>query len=169
MKKFISMVLVLVMAMVAGSSLQCFAEGNFDAKNASVEETIREIEKTVVSDNSLDSKSKKELLNNIDALKKKSKSEKHMMSLIWNKVKGTVTVAGSAATGVATGLFAGACIFPEKSSSKVALAIDGLITNSSTLSACKRWLEKTIIGNDFYYGIKEDIVKVLGLFSFISL
>lgn len=165
MKKFISMVLVLVMAMFATSGLQCFAKNNFDAKSASVDETIREIEKQIIADNSLDSKAKKELLNNIDALKKKSKSKKHMMSLAWDKVKGTATTVGSATVGGAAGLFAGACIFSEKSSSKLALALDGLIIRSSTLSACKRWLEKKIVGNDFYYGIKEDIIKVIGLLS----
>ena len=106
MKKFISMVLVLVMAMFATSGLQCFAKNNFDAKSASVDETIREIEKQIIADNSLDSKAKKELLNNIDALKKKSKSKKHMMSLAWDKVKGTATTVGSATVGGAiVGLF----------------------------------------------------------------
>lgn len=165
MKKFISMVLVLVMAMFATSGLQCFAKNNFDVKSASLDETIREIEKKIIADNSLDSKDKKELLNNIDALKKKSKSEKHMMSLIRNKVKGMATTVVSATAGGAVGLFVGACIFSEKSSSKLALAVDGFITNSSTLSACKRWFEKKIVGNDLYYGIKEDIVRFFGLLS----
>ena len=167
MKKTISVVLALVMTVVSFSGLQCFAEGNpkgnttsvsekFDAKNASVEETLREIEKSIISDNSLEGKNKKNLLDVLDALKKNVKSEKHWKSLLWDKVKSSVKFFGTVTLGVAIGLLIGACISENTSNNEVISQIQSIAKSSATFLGFKRELEKKVVDSTFWYGLKED-------------
>lgn len=178
MKKTISMVLALIMTVVSFSGLQCFAEDNlkkntasvsekFDAKNASVDETLREIEKVIVSDNSLDGKAKKELLSNIDALKKNVKSDKHWKSLLWDKVKSSAKFFGTITLGVSIGLLIGACISENNTSSNGFFY--SFAKKSATFLGFKRELEKKVVDSTIWYGIKEDgyaPVAYMGAFLF---
>lgn len=168
MKKTISMVLALIMTVVSFSGLQCFAEDNlkkntasvsekFDAKNASVDETLREIEKVIVSDNSLDGKAKKELLSNIDALKKNVKSDKHWKSLLWDKVKSSAKFFGTITLGITIGILIVSCISENNASSNEFISkIHSIAKSSATFLGFKRELEKKVVDSTIWYGIKED-------------
>lgn len=168
MKKTISMVLALIMTVVSLSGVQCFAKdnlnstvalasGKFDAKNASIDETLREIEKVILSDNSLDSKAKKELLNNIDALKKNVKSDKHWKSLLWDKVKSAAKFFGTITLGITIGILIVSCISENNASSNEFISkIHSIAKSSATFLGFKRELEKKVVDSTIWYGLKED-------------
>ena len=178
MKKIISMFLVFVMSFVFVSAIPSFAGEvpNFNLKEASIEDTIDRAEVEVLTSNDLDKKTKEQLVEKLREIKKKAKSNKHLSSVVWDKVKEALNIksnkddtklvkealkaTGLLTAGAAIGGFVTYCLFSSQPTSALALKIDSYITSSSTLSACKRWLIKKVVDNDIIYSIKEDVVKL---------
>lgn len=162
MKKIISMFLVFVMSFVFVSAIPSFAGEvpNFNLKEASIEDTIDRAEVEVLTSNDLDKKTKEQLVEKLREIKKKAKSNKHLSSVVWDKVKEALKATGLLTAGAAIGGFVTYCLFSSQPTSALALKIDSYITSSSTLSACKRWLIKKVVDNDIIYSIKEDVVKL---------
>lgn len=162
MKKIISMFLVFVMSFVFVSAIPSFAGEvpNFNLKEASIEDTIDRAEVEVLTSNDLDKKTKEQLVEKLREIKKKARSNKHLSSVVWDKVKEALKATGLLTAGAAIGGFVTYCLFSSQPTSALALKIDSYITSSSTLSACKRWLIKKVVNNDIIYSIKEDVVKL---------
>lgn len=162
MKKIISMFLVFVMSFVFVSAIPSFAGEvpNFNLKEASIEDTIDRAEVEVLTSNDLDKKTKEQLVEKLREIKKKARSNKHLSSVVWDKVKEALKATGLLTAGAAIGGFVTYCLFSSQPTSALALKIDSYITSSSTLSACKRWLIKKVVDNDIIYSIKEDVVKL---------
>lgn len=171
MKKIISMLLVFVMSFVFVSAIPSFAKDvpTFDLKTASINDTVDKAEIEVLASNDLDKKTKEQLVEKLREIKKKAKSNKHISSVIWDKVKEVLKATGYFTLGAAVSAFVTSCIFCSKSDSATAWAvkIDSFISNSSIFSHWKRKLMQLVINDDLAFAIKEDAIKLVSWVSLI--